>query len=168
MSLFDKLDAAMDAYEARKTADKQKADDRQAAGDRFLAEFSNFRELTAHPELERVGNHLHMRGHEFEVKEEEDKYGENSKRLKITLHVYPAGLGGKAGVSYGAPGGHHPQFSIMGDSSNRKVQFHGLITFPGGGSMMTTGLGECTLAEATAELVRTKAIDCIAKSFGGS
>lgn len=59
----------------------------------------------------------------------------------------------------------HPQFAIIGDCYSRKVQLHGIVTYPTGG-MMNGNRGEFSLEEVNAAFVREQAVDCIAESFG--
>lgn len=159
---FDKLDAAMDAFEQKKTDDKIAANSKQAATEQFVADFSNFRVLTAHPVLEEIGNRMKERGHDFSVEMGERDGGLSVKQPTITLHVYPS-TSDPAARLYGARH-DHPQFTIIGDPRNLKVYLHGVVAYPTGGSM-SGGRGECTLPEATANFIRDKAVDCIAESF---
>lgn len=155
---FDKLDAAMDAFERKKEADKKATDAKQAAADQFFAEFSNFRALVAQPVLEEIGNRLKARGHDFRIAMDERESGLKTKTLTITLHVLPA-----HSTAF-TTRNEHPQFTIMGDSLSRKVQFHGVVVYPTGG-LMSGGRGDCSLAEATPDFLRSKAVDCIAESL---
>ncbi|WP_454056700.1 hypothetical protein [Cupriavidus sp. Marseille-Q8015] len=157
MSAFDKLDAAMDAYDARKAEERSQAEARQLAADRFTAECSNFLTLTAHPVLEQIGNHLKMRGHDFSIQAPQGE-------LRISLIVFPSGTG-KAALGYGVRS-DHPTFTIVGDSASQRLKFQTVIKFPSGGSR-SGGDGDCSLKEATAEMLRDRVIRCIAQSFGG-
>lgn len=161
-SPFDKLDAAMDAFDRKKVADKEAADARQLESDKFVAEFSNFRTFVAHPVFEELGNRMRARGHEFKVEMDDADSGTRSKKLSITLHVFPTRVNAQA-HGFGART-EHPSFTISGDSHTRKLNLSGVVVFPNGG-MQSGPRGECTLNEATADYVRDQVVECIAASF---
>ncbi|CAE6879687.1 hypothetical protein [Paraburkholderia domus] len=160
MDPFDQLDAAMNAYDDRKVQARAAADQKRAEEDAFIAEFSNFRSITAHPVLEEIGNRLHQRGHEFQVEMNDPVRGTGRRPIGITLHVYPAGTDGRH-----ATRSDHPQFTINGDPYSRKVKFHSVITYPGGGMQSGPEGTDYNLEELSADVLRTKAIAVIAKSF---
>lgn len=80
MSSYDKLDAAMDAFDKRKAEEKEEASDKQIAVEKFRTDFATFRMKTAHPVFEDIGAHLQKRGHDFKVE---------MTALSTTLHVFP-------------------------------------------------------------------------------
>ncbi|MFM0737053.1 hypothetical protein PQQ51_07380 [Paraburkholderia xenovorans] len=161
MDPFEQLDAALDAYDDRQVKVRSAAEQRQAEEDAFIAEFSNFRSITAHPVFEEIGNRLHQRGHEFEVVMNDPPTDASRTRIGITLHVYPAGTGGRHGAR-----SDHPQFTVNADPYSRKVKFHSVITFPGGGMQSGPDGGDYSLEDLSADVLRAKAIAVIAKSFG--
>jgi hypothetical protein len=152
MSTFDKLDAALDAYDQHQAAIVRAAQTRESEDNQFLADFSKFCSGTAQPVLERIGKHLKDRGHDFQVKTD-DKPG-------IMLNIY---LAGASRFDSRGAGISNPQFSIRCNVAGRKVEFSGVVVtgnLVGNNSRGTYGLGD-----ATADLVHEKATECIAESF---
>jgi hypothetical protein len=152
MSTFEKLDAALDAYEQHQAAVARAAETRELEDKQFLADFTSFCSATARPALERIGQHLRGRGHDFEVKAD-GKPG-------ITLDIYLAGtsrLDSRGAVI------SHPQFSVRCNVTGRKVEFSGVVVT--GNMVGNNSRGACGLADATADLVHEKAVECIAESF---
>lgn len=161
MDPFDQLDAAMDAYDERQVKARAAAEKKQTEEDAFIAEFSNFRTIVAHPVLEEIGNRLRQRGHEFQVTMNDAPRDATMKSIGITLHVYPAAAGGRSALR-----SEHPQFTVAAESYSRKVRFHSVIVSPGGGGMQSGPEGkECSLEELTADVLRATAIASITKSL---
>ncbi|WP_059799542.1 MULTISPECIES: hypothetical protein [Burkholderia] len=160
MNPFDKLDAAMDKFDELQSRARSEKEKKQTEQDAFIAEFSNFRAITAHPVLEEIANRLKQRGHDARV--EMNEAADSGKPFGITLNVYPGG--GEAEYKYTSTR-DHPKFALQGDPISRKVKFYETITYPSGG-MQGGPAGECWLAELSTDVLRAKAIDCIAKSLG--
>ena len=152
MSTFEKLDAALDAYDQYQATVARAAETRQLEDKQFLADFTNFCGQTARPVLERIGAHMRDRGHDFQVKAD-DKPG-------VTLDIYLAGAS-----RFDSRGAviSHPQFSVRCNVTGRKVEFSGVVVV--GNMVGNNSRGTCELTDATAELVHEKAVECIAESF---
>jgi hypothetical protein len=152
MGNFDKLDAALDAYDQHLAAIARAAETRESEDNQFLADFGSFCTGTAHPALERIGKHLRDRGHDFQVKTD-DKPG-------IVLNIY---LAGASRFDSRGAGISHPQFSIRCNVAGRKVEFTGVVVT--GNMVGNNSRGTYGLADVTADLVHEKATECIAESF---
>ncbi|AMP38718.1 MULTISPECIES: hypothetical protein [Ralstonia solanacearum species complex] len=154
MSSYDKLDAAMDAFDKRKAEEKEEAADKQIAVEKFRTDFAAFRMKTAHPVFEDIGAHLQKRGHGFKVE---------MTALSTTLHVFPAG---REAQEYDS--GHanqYPKITLIGDALDQKVHVHMVVSNRSG--MASTSEITLDLSDLTANSLRDLIVECLAKSFAG-
>ncbi len=151
MGSYDRLDAAMDAFDKRKAEEREEATDKQIAMERFRTDFAAFRMKTTHPVFEDIGAHLQKRGHGFKVE---------MTALSTTLLVFPAG---REAQEYDS--GHanqYPKITLIGDALDQKIHVHMVVSNRGGTSSTSEVVFD--LSELTADSLRDLIVECLAKS----
>jgi len=154
MGAYDKLDAALNAFEKRKAEEEEEAADKQSAAETFRAEFAAFRTKTVHPVFEDIGAHLQKRGHGFKVE---------MTALSATLHVFPDAKEQPASLSERAA--QYPKITLIGDALDQKIHVHMVVSNHNG--MASTSEITFDLRELTANTLRDLVVECLAKSFAG-
>lgn len=156
MSDFDKLDAALNAYEQARKVKNGAADSQKTEKERFIAEVSNLLFIEVHQQLQFVGERLAAKGHDYDISR-----GDDVSQPSITLNFYRAGIETRASTYYESA--DHPRFTATGNPSSRMVDL--TSTLKDQGIVAETHLGEHNLSDNTALLVREAAIDFVTKAL---
>ncbi|HEX8564250.1 MAG TPA: hypothetical protein VF648_01185 [Pyrinomonadaceae bacterium] len=124
------LDEILNQYENRETEVKQYKDQRQIEAENFVADFKRLRQEVIRPVFENIGNQLKARGHDYEIREQDETTDAQGRRQppQILMSIYPSGVERSA---YRADS--TPKITFYPETSIRSVHLHLSTMQPGKG-----------------------------------
>jgi len=160
-TMNEQLDKVLDAFDQKQHERKQVQNETRSREDAFLAQFSTFRTIVAHPLFEQVGNHLRSRGHDFDISQQDYELQHDGKTrdASISLNIYPSGVERNLSSGHGMP-----HFSVIASRSSRTVRLHGSNMMPGHGGS-AGGRGEFKLEQLTNEILQKELVSLLAEVF---
>jgi hypothetical protein len=155
------LDVLMDKYGQRLEEAKKRQEQIKSEEDVFLSEFKRLRKEVIFPEMEDIGNHLKVRGHDYRIAEEEESLDSEGRTrdAKITINIFPAGVDRSAYRPEDTP-----SISFIATRYEKKIWVHGSNMMPNrGGSAGSRG--KFNVEEITSDIVEREVLKVLKEIY---
>ena len=156
------LDKILDSYSSKQDAVRKEVTRQKTEREQFLERFKEKATTLIRPLFEKVGEHLKSRGHDFGIKEENERIEGDGKRHSnagITLEIYPE----RKRPSFANHG--CPHVAIMVDSHKNSLYVYESTMMPGSGGRSGSA-GSYELDAITPEIIDKHIIGVLSQAMG--
>lgn len=156
------LNSILDSFDAKREADRKKAERKKTEHEIFLEQFTEKAKSVICPALEQVAEILKSRGHNSEIREQKEGVDLEGRAINagITLTIFPLGQHPRYPSQPDCP---HVAFMVK--SYENKIYVHERTMMPIRGGHAAIA-GEYTLDKVTSELVEKHIISVLQQAMG--